>query len=84
VAHFCSWKITLDVGNFAAAQGLREDRALKKDMETRAVERGDSPQGLLQGQTSAYGKAAPFGRPFHFLRDPWNSPAGTPFKTLGR
>jgi phosphomethylpyrimidine synthase len=36
--HFCSMKITQDVRDFAKAQGLKEDEALKKGMEVKAVE----------------------------------------------
>ena len=36
--HFCSMKITQDVRDFAAQQGLKEDEALEKGMETKAVE----------------------------------------------
>nr|MBL8412466.1 phosphomethylpyrimidine synthase ThiC [Dechloromonas sp.] len=36
--HFCSMKITQDVRDFAAQQGIAEDEALKKGMETKAVE----------------------------------------------
>lgn len=36
--HFCSMKITQDVRDFAAAQGLNEAEALEKGMETKAVE----------------------------------------------
>ncbi|HYD96690.1 MAG TPA: phosphomethylpyrimidine synthase ThiC [Noviherbaspirillum sp.] len=36
--HFCSMKITQDVRDFAAAQGLSDDEALKKGMEVKAVE----------------------------------------------
>ncbi|WP_418647154.1 phosphomethylpyrimidine synthase ThiC [Thauera butanivorans] len=36
--HFCSMKITQDVRDFAAAQGIAEADALKKGMEVKAVE----------------------------------------------
>ena len=36
--HFCSMKITQDVRDFAAQQGLKEDEALQKGMEAKAVE----------------------------------------------
>ncbi|KIF81190.1 phosphomethylpyrimidine synthase ThiC [Noviherbaspirillum autotrophicum] len=36
--HFCSMKITQDVRDFAAAQGVSEEDALKKGMEVKAVE----------------------------------------------
>ncbi|NSL56124.1 phosphomethylpyrimidine synthase ThiC [Uliginosibacterium aquaticum] len=36
--HFCSMKITQDVRDFAAAQGISEIDALKKGMETKSVE----------------------------------------------
>jgi phosphomethylpyrimidine synthase len=36
--HFCSMKITQDVRDFAAAQGVSEQDALAKGMETKAVE----------------------------------------------
>ncbi len=36
--HFCSMKITQDVRDFAAAQGLAETEALKRGMEVKSVE----------------------------------------------
>jgi phosphomethylpyrimidine synthase len=36
--HFCSMKITQDVREFAAAQGVSEQDALAKGMEIKAVE----------------------------------------------
>jgi phosphomethylpyrimidine synthase len=36
--HFCSMKITQDVREFAAKQGLRDEDALRKGMEAKAVE----------------------------------------------
>ena len=36
--HFCSMKITQDVRDYAAAQGIAETEALEKGMETKAVE----------------------------------------------
>ena len=36
--HFCSMKITQDVRDFAAAQGLQEEEALSKGMEAKALE----------------------------------------------
>src|SRR5690606_36678342 len=36
--NFCSMKITQDVRDYAASQGLSEDEALKKGMEEKAVE----------------------------------------------
>ncbi len=36
--HFCSMKITQDVRDFAASQGVSEEDALKKGMEVKAVE----------------------------------------------
>jgi phosphomethylpyrimidine synthase len=36
--HFCSMKITQDVRDFAAAQGIAEQDALQKGMETKSVE----------------------------------------------
>jgi hypothetical protein len=36
--HFCSMKITQDVRDYAAAQGIGEAEALEKGMETKAVE----------------------------------------------
>ena len=36
--HFCSMKITQDVRDFAAAQGVSETEALEKGMEVKAVE----------------------------------------------
>ena len=36
--HFCSMKITQDVRDYAAKQGMSEDDALAKGMEAKAVE----------------------------------------------
>ncbi|HEV2846066.1 MAG TPA: phosphomethylpyrimidine synthase ThiC, partial [Thermoanaerobaculia bacterium] len=36
--HFCSMKITQDVRDYAASQGLSDEQALKKGMEVKAVE----------------------------------------------
>jgi len=36
--HFCSMKITQDVREYAAQQGIGEDAALSKGMEEKAVE----------------------------------------------
>ena len=36
--HFCSMKITQDVRDFAAQQGIDEKAALEKGMETKSVE----------------------------------------------
>jgi phosphomethylpyrimidine synthase len=36
--HFCSMKITQEVRDFASAEGLREDEALQKGMQAKAVE----------------------------------------------
>ena len=36
--HFCSMKITEDVRQYAAAQGLSEEEALKKGLEEKARE----------------------------------------------
>ncbi len=36
--HFCSMKITQDVRDYAAQQGIAEEEALSKGMETKAVE----------------------------------------------
>ena len=36
--HFCSMKITQDVRDFAAAQGVSDEEALQKGMETKSVE----------------------------------------------
>jgi phosphomethylpyrimidine synthase len=36
--HFCSMKITQDVRDFAAAQGVSEEDALKKGMEVKSAE----------------------------------------------
>jgi phosphomethylpyrimidine synthase len=36
--HFCSMKITQDVREFAASQGVSEAEALKRGMELKAVE----------------------------------------------
>ena len=48
--HFCSMKITQDVRDYAAAQGLSEQEALKKGMETKAVE-------FVKGGAEVYRKA---------------------------
>ncbi|WP_019139541.1 phosphomethylpyrimidine synthase ThiC [Noviherbaspirillum massiliense] len=36
--HFCSMKITQDVRDYAASQGISDEQALKKGMEVKAVE----------------------------------------------
>ena len=36
--HFCSMKITQDVRDYAALQGLKDEDALQKGMETKAIE----------------------------------------------
>ena len=36
--HFCSMKITQDVRDYAAKQGVSEEEALEKGMEEKAVE----------------------------------------------
>ncbi|MBL8465898.1 MAG: phosphomethylpyrimidine synthase ThiC, partial [Thauera sp.] len=36
--HFCSMKITQDVRDFAAQQGIDEAEALKKGMEEKSIE----------------------------------------------
>jgi phosphomethylpyrimidine synthase len=36
--HFCSMKITQDVRDYAAKQGIAEDEALARGMEAKAVE----------------------------------------------
>jgi phosphomethylpyrimidine synthase len=36
--HFCSMKITQDVRDYAAKQGVSEIEALKQGMQTKAVE----------------------------------------------
>jgi len=36
--HFCSMKITEDVGKYAAEQGIAEEEALKKGMEEKSRE----------------------------------------------
>jgi phosphomethylpyrimidine synthase len=48
--HFCSMKITQDVRDYAAKQGLSEDEALAKGMEAKAVE-------FVQKGGELYGKA---------------------------
>ncbi|MEX3957922.1 phosphomethylpyrimidine synthase ThiC [Trinickia sp. EG282A] len=48
--HFCSMKITQDVREFAAAQGVSEDAALKKGMEVKAVEFVKSGAEIYQRQ----------------------------------
>jgi phosphomethylpyrimidine synthase len=47
--HFCAMKITQDVRDFAAAQGIKEEEALRKGMETKAVE-------FVQGGAEVYRK----------------------------
>ena len=48
--HFCSMKITQDVRDYAAAQGVSEEEALKKGMEQKAVE-------FVRGGAEVYRKA---------------------------
>jgi phosphomethylpyrimidine synthase len=48
--HFCSMKITQDVREYAAKQGLSDDEALQKGMETKAVE-------FVQAGAEIYSKA---------------------------
>jgi phosphomethylpyrimidine synthase len=36
--HFCSMKITQDVRDYAASQGLAEEQALKKGLEEKSIE----------------------------------------------
>ena len=48
--HFCSMKITQDVREFAAAQGVSEEAALKKGMEVKAVEFVKSGAEIYQRQ----------------------------------
>jgi phosphomethylpyrimidine synthase len=48
--HFCSMKITQDVREFAAAQGVTEEAALKKGMEVKAVEFVKSGAEIYQKQ----------------------------------
>ena len=36
--HFCSMKITQDVRDYAAQQGVTDDEALKKGMEVKSIE----------------------------------------------
>jgi phosphomethylpyrimidine synthase len=36
--HFCSMKITQDVRDYAAKQGIAEEDALRKGLEVKAVE----------------------------------------------
>jgi phosphomethylpyrimidine synthase len=36
--HFCSMKITQDVRDYAASQGISDEQALKQGMEVKAVE----------------------------------------------
>ena len=38
MAHFCTMKISQDVRDFAAKEGLSEQEALKKGMEVKSVE----------------------------------------------
>jgi phosphomethylpyrimidine synthase len=48
--HFCSMKITQDVREFAAAQGVSEEAALQKGMEVKAVEFVKSGAEIYQRQ----------------------------------
>ncbi|WP_206996801.1 phosphomethylpyrimidine synthase ThiC [Trinickia mobilis] len=48
--HFCSMKITQDVREFAAAQGVTEEAALQKGMEVKAVEFVKSGAEIYQKQ----------------------------------
>ncbi len=48
--HFCSMKITQEVRDYAAGQGLSESRALQQGMEVKAVE-------FLQGGAQLYSKS---------------------------
>jgi phosphomethylpyrimidine synthase len=48
--HFCSMKITQDVREFAAAQGVSDEAALKKGMEEKAVEFVKSGAQIYQKQ----------------------------------
>ncbi|HEV3106266.1 MAG TPA: phosphomethylpyrimidine synthase ThiC, partial [Trinickia sp.] len=48
--HFCSMKITQDVREFAAAQGVSDEAALKKGMEVKAVEFIKSGAEIYQRQ----------------------------------
>jgi phosphomethylpyrimidine synthase len=48
--HFCSMKITQDVREFAAAQGISEQQALEKGMETKAVEFVESGAQIYRKQ----------------------------------
>ena len=48
--HFCSMKITQDVRDYAAKQGIAEADALAKGMEAKAVE-------FVQKGASIYSKA---------------------------
>jgi phosphomethylpyrimidine synthase len=48
--HFCSMKITQDVREFAAAQGVSEEAALQKGMEVKAVEFVKSGAQIYQRQ----------------------------------
>ena len=48
--HFCSMKITQDVREFAAKQGISEQDALQKGMEVKAIE-------FVKGGAKLYDKA---------------------------
>ena len=48
--HFCSMKITQDVRDFAAAQGMSDEAALSKGMEEKAVEFVKSGAQIYQRQ----------------------------------
>ena len=57
--HFCSMKITQDVRDFAAAQGIAEAEALEKGMETKAVEFVKKGAGNLQPGLTVTGDGGP-------------------------
>jgi phosphomethylpyrimidine synthase len=48
--HFCSMKITQDVREFAAQQGVSDSEALRKGMEVKAVEFVKSGAEIYQRQ----------------------------------
>ena len=58
--HFCSMKITQDVREFAAAEGIAEEKALEEGLERKAEEfrargRRDLPEALANRARSGAG-----------------------------
>ena len=59
VAHFCSMKITQDVRDYAAAQGVDEQAALEKGMEQKAAEFVQKARRSIPKPERAMGDGAP-------------------------